>query len=41
MPSMLDIQTLNERLAQLEAQVAALQSPRPAAARQKPAGPKA
>jgi poly(hydroxyalkanoate) granule-associated protein len=41
MPSMLDIQTLNERLAQLEAQVAALQSPRPAAARKKPAGPKA
>jgi len=40
MPSMLDIQTLNERLAQLEAQVAALQSSRPAA-RKKPAGPKA
>ena len=39
MPSMLDIHTLNDRLAQLEAQVAALQSPRPAA-RKKPASPK-
>lgn len=41
MPSMLDIQTLNDRLAQLEAQVAALQSPRPAAARKKSSRPKA
>ena len=39
MPSLLDIQMLNERVAQLEAQLAALQAVRPSAARKKPRSP--
>jgi poly(hydroxyalkanoate) granule-associated protein len=41
MPSLLDIQMLNERVAQLEAQLAALQATRASAARKKPRGPSA
>lgn len=41
MPSMLDIQVLSERVAQLESQLAALQKPRPPVARKKPGTPKA
>ena len=41
MPSLLDIQMLNERVAQLEAQLAALQAVRPSAARKKPRSPSA
>jgi poly(hydroxyalkanoate) granule-associated protein len=41
MPSMLDIQVLSERVAQLEAQLAALPKKRPPVARKKPSNPKA
>jgi poly(hydroxyalkanoate) granule-associated protein len=41
MPSMLDIQVLSERVAQLESQLAALQKTRPPVARKKPGNPKA
>ena len=41
MPSMLDIQLLNERVAQLESQVAALQKARPSVAGKKPGSAKA
>jgi poly(hydroxyalkanoate) granule-associated protein len=41
MPSLLDIQMLNERVAQLEAQLAALQATRASAARKKPRSPSA
>ena len=41
MPSLLDIQMLNERVAQLEAQLAALKATRASAARKKPRSPSA